>query len=82
LDAKGDNMAKKKVAYIVFKGRKPGIYQSWEECKAQIDGFSGCDHRGFNSLAEAESVWEEFVSSTSQFNVPRQPYHENYSGLS
>jgi viroplasmin and RNaseH domain-containing protein len=72
---------KKKVAYIVFRGRKPGIYQSWDECKAQTDGFSGCDHRGFDSLLEAERVWEEFMSSTPQSNAPRQLHHENYSGL-
>ena len=31
-------MAKQKF-YVVWKGKKPGIYTSWEECKKQIENF-------------------------------------------
>ena len=27
--------------YSVYKGYQPGIYNSWDECKKQIDGYSG-----------------------------------------
>lgn len=47
-------MAKKKV-YAVRAGRKPGIYATWDECKAQVDGFSGAQFKGFASEAEAEN---------------------------
>ena len=33
-------MAKKKF-YAVKKGRKPGIYQTWNEAKSQVSGFKG-----------------------------------------
>lgn len=38
-------MAKK--YYAVKRGRKAGIYTSWEECKKQVDGFSGAVYKSF-----------------------------------
>ena len=29
----------KKVYYVVHKGKLPGIYNSWDECKLQVKGF-------------------------------------------
>lgn len=46
-------MAAKKV-YAVRKGHKTGIFESWEECKAAVEGFSGAEYKGFPNRAEAE----------------------------
>jgi len=46
-------MAKK--FYAVRKGLKPGIYETWGECKAQVDHFSGAEYKSFQSKAEAEN---------------------------
>ena len=46
-------MAKKKY-YAVQVGRIPGIYGTWDECKAQIEGVSGAKYKSFPSLEEAE----------------------------
>ncbi len=46
-----------KKAYVVFKGRKPGIYKTWAECKAQVDGFSGPVFRGYETMEEAEKAY-------------------------
>ena len=40
--------------YAVHKGRKPGIYTTWEECKKQIDGFSGPIYKKFDNRTGAE----------------------------
>tara|TARA_Y200000002_G_scaffold381141_1_gene394347 strand:- start:2175 stop:3122 length:948 start_codon:yes stop_codon:yes gene_type:complete len=40
--------------YAVHKGRKPGIYNSWDECKKQIDGFSGPIYKKFDNRSGAE----------------------------
>lgn len=45
-------MGKKKF-YAVKAGRKPGIYLSWDACKAQITGFSGAVYKGFETEDEA-----------------------------
>lgn len=44
-------MAKK--YYAVKKGLTPGIYTSWADCQAQINGFSGAVYKGFATKEEA-----------------------------
>ena len=39
--------------YAVRVGRTPGIYNSWDDCKAQIDGFSNATYKSFKTAAEA-----------------------------
>lgn len=45
-------MAKKKY-YAVKKGKTPGIYLTWEDCRSQISGFSGAVYKGFATIEEA-----------------------------
>lgn len=40
--------------YAVKKGRKTGIYPTWDECKKQTDGFSGAVFQKFSSYEDAE----------------------------
>ena len=46
-------MAKKQY-YVVIKGRTPGIYQTWEDCKAQVNGFKGAKYKGFKNIEDAQ----------------------------
>lgn len=46
-------MAKK--YYAVRVGKIPGIYLSWDECKAMVDGYSGAKYKSFSNIAEAEA---------------------------
>ncbi|MBR5237987.1 MAG: viroplasmin family protein [Paludibacteraceae bacterium] len=48
-------MAKKNKYYVVWRGRLTGIFESWEECQQQIDGFEGAQFKGYptRELAEA-----------------------------
>lgn len=39
--------------YAVKVGKTPGIYNSWDDCKAQTEGFSGAVHKSFKTAAEA-----------------------------
>jgi ribonuclease HI len=39
-------MAKKQKYYVVWKGKHPGIFESWEDCKAQITGIKGAYTKG------------------------------------
>lgn len=50
-------MAKK--YYAVAKGKTPGIYFKWEDCKKQVEHFPGAMYKGFSTMAEAE----EFVKT-------------------
>lgn len=48
--------------YVVFEGRAPGIYDSWEECKEQIDGFPGANYRAFQDQDEATEALRRYDS--------------------
>lgn len=41
--------------YAVKAGRKPGIYKNWEECKKQVEAFSGAVYKSFKTREEAKS---------------------------
>lgn len=40
--------------YAVQKGRQPGLYRTWGECAAQVDGFPGARFKGFGTRRGAE----------------------------
>lgn len=44
-------MAKK--FYAVQHGKVPGVYRTWEECKAQVHGYSGAVYKSFPTAEEA-----------------------------
>lgn len=35
--------------YAVARGLKPGVYSTWDECKAQVNGFKGAAFQKFSS---------------------------------
>ncbi|KIR02147.1 Ribonuclease HI-related protein [Lachnospiraceae bacterium TWA4] len=41
--------------YAVKKGKKPGIYHSWDDCKAQVHGFPGAIYKSFKTKEEADA---------------------------
>ena len=43
--------------YVVWKGRKPGIYSSWAEAEAQVKGALGAQYKGFGTRQEAEAAF-------------------------
>jgi ribonuclease HI len=44
--------------YVVWKGIKPGIYDSWPAAKSQTDGRADAQFMGFPSKAEAEAAYQ------------------------
>lgn len=47
-------MATKKKFYVVLKGRRCGIFQTWEETQQYVIGFKGAIYKGFKTLEEAQ----------------------------
>lgn len=35
--------------YAVKVGKNPGIYETWAECKAEVDGYKGAKYKKFPS---------------------------------
>jgi ribonuclease HI len=42
--------------YVVWKGRRTGIFSSWEECSAAVSGYPGAEYKAFDSLPAAEAA--------------------------
>ena len=63
-------MAKKRKYYVVWQGKRPGIYTDWEACKAQVVGVQGAQYKSFDTMAEAESAlrmpYSSVVASTAR----------------
>ncbi len=53
-------MAQKKPKfYVVWQGRSPGVYTTWDACQAQISGYSSAKYKSFDTLAKAKSAYEQ-----------------------
>eukprot|EP00947_MAST-08B_sp_MAST-8B-sp1_P006150 g6150.t1 len=80
-------MPRKKSHYAVARGRQPGIYTTWNDCKAQTDGFTGAIFKGFFSEADAQQFLAEnqpssSSSSSSRGGSPRGGGGSSYDGSS
>lgn len=51
-------MAKNKF-YVVWRGRHPGVYGSWEACNKEIEGFNGAKYKSFPNRLTAETAFRE-----------------------
>ncbi|XVF61299.1 hypothetical protein PTKIN_Ptkin08bG0119200 [Pterospermum kingtungense] len=50
--------------YVVFEGRKSGIYNTWEEARDQILGYPSANHKLFKDKTEAEDRFAEYWGAT------------------
>lgn len=73
--------------YAVKVGRVPGVYTSWDECKAQVNGFSDAMYQKFKTEDEAnafvgvvEAAAEEPAASSEPEAVVEEDdyYDESY----
>src|ERR1051325_45493 len=62
--------------YVVWKGRKPGIFTTWPEAEKQVKGFAGAQYKSFGSLREArtayQSVYESFKGKPASMGKWRE----------
>lgn len=50
-------MAQNRKFYVVWTGRAPGIYDSWEDCKEQVDGYPGAQYKSYSSQTAATEAF-------------------------
>ena len=75
------NAMPKQKFYVVWKGRKTGVFEKWDECAAQVSGFPGAEYKSFASQAAAEAAfraqYEDFkgkpFSSQGWLFAPTKP---------
>ncbi|KAI5823402.1 hypothetical protein K523DRAFT_334027 [Schizophyllum commune Tattone D] len=49
--------SKSRTSYVVFVGRRPGVYVSWEACQSQVTGASHNSHKSYTSFAAAQRAF-------------------------
>jgi ribonuclease HI len=67
--------------YVVWKGVKPGVYSTWDECKAQTFGFEGPIFKSFTSLIEAEKAYgddyKKYINQKPTTTLDKSKQHSN-----
>ena len=67
--------AAKQKYYVVWEGNKPGIYNTWASCQAQIKGYPNARYKSFGSKAEAEEAYTgspfDYFSKSSKSAKPK-----------
>ena len=63
-------MAKKPKFYVVWKGRETGVFNSWDDCKAQTNGFDGAVFKSFENQATAEKAFNDSSCEYIGKNAP------------
>ena len=43
--------------YVVWEGHHAGIFDAWDKCKKQVDGYTGAKYKSFDSLEEAKKAF-------------------------
>lgn len=68
---------KKKKFYTVWKGHHTGVFDSWEDCKAQIKDFQGAQYKSFLTFEEAKTAlknnYKDYVGKNSKFKNTLSP---------
>ncbi|MDE5642965.1 MAG: ribonuclease H family protein [Muribaculaceae bacterium] len=70
--------------YVVWHGLSPGIYDSWDECKAQITGVPGARYKSFSSVEEATEAYRgdpQQYMGLYKAMAERKPQIVNYSAF-
>ncbi len=49
---------KKKKYYTVWKGHHTGVFESWEDCKAQIKDYQGAQYKSFSTFDAAKKAYK------------------------
>ena len=49
-------------SYVVYKGKVPGVYDDWEECRRQVHRFSSNSYKGYITRVEAEARYARYLA--------------------
>ena len=57
--------------YVVWTGRNPGVYDRWEACKKEIEGFAGALYKGYPDKASADAAFAKGFMGYDKEPVPQ-----------
>ena len=45
--------------YVVWRGSRPGVYRTWGECQAAVEGYSNAKFKSFPTMAAAQQAYQD-----------------------
>jgi len=68
---------KNKKYYTVWKGHKTGVFESWDDCKAQITNFEGAQYKSFLTFDAAKKAlngnYKDYIGKSKSFKSELSP---------
>ncbi|TYA60145.1 ribonuclease H1 domain-containing protein [Formosa maritima] len=62
---------KKKKYYTVWKGKHTGVFETWDDCKAQIKDFEGAQYKSFETFDAAKKAlkgnYKDYIGKSKKF---------------
>ena len=62
---------KKKKYYTVWKGHHTGVFETWDDCKAQITNFEGAQYKSFATFEAAKKAlkgnYKDYIGKNKTF---------------
>jgi ribonuclease HI len=52
-----------KKCYVVYNGRKTGLYTNWIDCYAQASGYTDYVVRLYDNITDGENAWNAYSSN-------------------
>ena len=76
-------MTAKSKYYVVWEGLKPGIYDTWEKCKQQVEGVTNASYKSFDTIEEAcEAYTQKAIADAIAGRVNTQKEEKSLSSVS
>jgi ribonuclease HI len=82
---------KKKKYYTVWKGHNTGVFESWDDCKAQIKDFNGAQYKSFLTFEAAKKAlkgnYKDYIGKSKSFKSEltetqlKKIGHPNYNSI-
>lgn len=60
--------------YVVWEGRKTGVFETWKECSAQVNGYAGAKYKAFPNKAFAEKAFQGDYEDYQGKDVQKQAW--------
>lgn len=64
-------MNKRKKYYTVWKGHHTGVFETWDDCKAQIKNFEGAQYKSFSTFEAAKKAlkgnYKDYIGKAKVF---------------
>ncbi|XP_019224137.1 PREDICTED: uncharacterized protein LOC109205836 [Nicotiana attenuata] len=66
--------------YVVFRGKRPGLYNSWHQCAPMVIGVKGSIFKAFKTYDEAIAAFNEFRNGSQADNISSSEVYVLYRG--